>query len=350
MERAKELRMMMKMGKAGGVSGKDKMQQLKLMKEQQREKAAAPAPARPAPRAHAASSGLPAGFFDDAPPRTAPAPASAPARAPAPAKAGLPAGFFDAEAPVIPAPTPAASMPASMPASSSASVPVAGAGGASSLPAGFFDDPVEALQKTKGLTLQQYAAQVDKEEQAQVRALLKDIGGEGQQRAEEEAEEAETADREREDGALQIAYLASLLRLRKQAGASGAGTSEGAGGGAEAEGEEAERLLLGLLESTRQEREADADPDAGADAAQGRKRPIEDSALGELDAILFEKLAQSKRRKQAQSDILSKLVGVVSSKPDGNEEGGEEEESEEESEEEEDLIYTPYVDWTSQGL
>jgi hypothetical protein len=147
MDRAQELRTLMKLGgkadSGGAVSGKDKAKMLKMMREQQKQKEAAQvkppaAAAKPIVPQRAAPSGLPAGFFDDAPVQAAQASA------------------------------PATAQPVAVSKPATASI--------SNLPQGFFDNPVEDLN-ARGITLEQYSAKVEKEEQGELDAFLNEVKG-----------------------------------------------------------------------------------------------------------------------------------------------------------------------------
>lgn len=158
MDRAQELRTLMKQGAKGdaagaALSGKDKAKLLKLMREQQKQKEVA-APVRKAVPSSAPvtsshqSSGLPAGFFDGAP---AAAAISTQVQQTTVAKTSA---------------KPSAAAPATSAAASNVS----------NLPQGFFDNPVEDLN-ARGISMEQYTAKMEKEEQAELDSFLTEMKG-----------------------------------------------------------------------------------------------------------------------------------------------------------------------------
>lgn len=158
MERAQELRTMMKVGTNGNgnasMSGKDKAKLLKMMKEQQKSKEIQHS-TRPSKTTNITvtktsvevnnnniTSNLPAGFFDDATISTS-------------------THEIKKSTTTIPVPQKSTENTTS---------------GISSLPQGFFDNPVEDLN-ARGITMEQYTAKMEKEEQAELDSFLTELKG-----------------------------------------------------------------------------------------------------------------------------------------------------------------------------
>ena len=160
MERAQELRTMMKVGINGNgnasMSGKDKAKLLKMMKEQQKSKEIQSS-TRPSKTTNNTvtktsvevninntTSNLPAGFFDDATISTS-------------------THEIKKSTTTIPVPPPQKSTEITT-------------SGISNLPQGFFDNPVEDLN-ARGITMEQYTAKMEKEEQAELDSFLTELKG-----------------------------------------------------------------------------------------------------------------------------------------------------------------------------
>ena len=163
MDRANDIRSMMKMGgKVDGnsnlLSGKDKAKALKLMREQQKQKETInktniprpPITKEPQSNKPQYQTGLPPGFFDDNV-----TPLSSKASNQTNQSHNL------ANAPAVPA---------------QSNKQTNGAAGISNLPAGFFDNPVEDLN-ARGITMEQYTASMEKEEQSELNSFLTEIKG-----------------------------------------------------------------------------------------------------------------------------------------------------------------------------
>lgn len=128
------------------LSGKDKAKLLKLMREQQKQKDATPAAKKAVQNTKSIvpdnqTSGLPAGFFDATPVSNLSS-VSAQLSAPAPQSAIKPAANSNV----------------------------------SNLPQGFFDNPVEDLS-ARGITMEQFTAKMEKEEQAELDSFLTEVKG-----------------------------------------------------------------------------------------------------------------------------------------------------------------------------
>jgi len=121
----------------------------------------------------------------------------------------LPAGFFDT--PAIVAPPAVISKVGGAQSNNAASSTI------SNLPKGFFDNPVEDLS-ARGISMEQYTARMEKEEQAELDlflAQLKEVDGD-REHLEEAATAREETTREYEEEAAQMAYMANLIALRAQ--------------------------------------------------------------------------------------------------------------------------------------
>ena len=325
MDRAQELRSLMKVGakkeEQVPMSGKDKAKLLKLMKEQSKQKV------QHVPASHDHSKPKPHNV--------------------APAQSGLPSNFFDAPA------APLVSAKAASVQSSLASAPANNT--ISNLPKGFFDNPVEDLS-ARGITMEQYTARMEKEEQAELDSFLtqlKDVEGE-REHLEEASAAREESTREYEEEAAQMAYLANLIALRAQSEKlQKSSASNHKSEVSEKIVEEGNEALHHLLKEVNEVR-------AVTHAAP--------SAALDVDNILYQKLAQSAAQKRKREAILSNILSTTAAKvstknSDDNDsnkqstnDSSSESESEEESEEETDSKkakpmpkYTPmnFMNWTS---
>lgn len=143
-----DIRSLMKQGSkadasSSNLSGKDKAKLLKMMREQQKQREV-PVPPKKVPHS------------------------VAPVKQ-ASQQSGLPACFFDADPPVIPKSNAAQSAPLA-----ATKVDAPKSTGVSSLPQGFFDNPVEDLS-ARGITMEQYTAKMEKEEQAELDSFLTEV-------------------------------------------------------------------------------------------------------------------------------------------------------------------------------
>lgn len=289
MDRAQELRTLMKQGSAAGggaaVSGKDKAKLLKMMKEQQKQKVA------------------PAVVLNTV--KAAPA-----AKLPS----GIPSNFFDAEQ----SQPPIASKPLIASASTQQSKPASSTLSASNnnsiknLPQGFFDNPVEDLN-ARGITMEQYTAKLEKEEQSALDSFLSDLKGlEGEAAQLEEASEAlEEGNREYEEEAMQMAYMANLIALRAQSERLASSNNSNSTPASE----ETNDVLDKLLKEVGQARTV---PEASSSAASA------------VESILYQKLAKNAANKRKRDVILSEVVNgtnsttkAADSEDSGSESGGE---------------------------
>lgn len=294
MDRAQELRSLMKQGNTavGGsaVSGKDKAKMLKMMKEQQRQKeAVVPKTAKPISTPQIPS-GMPSDFFDSVPMQP-------------------PLEIKIAPAPVQPAKAPATT------------------NGIKNLPQGFFDNPVEDLN-ARGITMEQYTAKLEKEEQSALDSFLSDLKGlEGERSQLEEASAAqEEGNREYEEEAMQMAYMANLIALRAQSERIVSNNSAGSV-------EETEEVLGKLLKEVGQARDV-----------SGENNNTAASAVG---TILYQKLAQNMVNKRKRDAILStvlnptsgNIVGKIGSNEgegEGSEDGSDDEDDDKDEDDDED--------------
>jgi len=328
MDRAQELRSLMKVGAKKEdqvpMSGKDKAKLLKMMKEQnkQKEQPANHGHSKPKPHNHG--------------------------RIVAPAQSGLPSDFFDA-----PAATPVSAKAPSV--QSNTTTPANNT--ISNLPKGFFDNPVEDLS-ARGITMDQYTARMEKEEQAELDSFLtqlKEVEGE-REHLEEASAAREESTREYEEEAAQMAYLANLIALRAQSEKlKKSSTGDDKGGVSEKIVEEGNEALHHLLKEVNEVR------------AATQTAP---SAALDVDNILYQKLAQTAAQKRKREAILSNILSTsatdVSTKKSNNynhkEESGSgsnsDNNSDSESEDEEETDskmtkpapkYTPlnFMNWTS---
>lgn len=251
---------MMKQGSAAGggtaVSGKDKAKLLKMMKEQQKQKEVPPV--------------VPKIMKVVAPPAKMPT--------------GIPTDFFDApQAPLTAKPVvwqPAKAAPATISNNNSNNT-------ISNLPQGFFDNPVEDLN-ARGITMEQYTAKLEKEEQSALDSFLTDLKGlEGERNLLEEASELQAeGNREYEEEARQMAYMANLIALRAQSErlTNHSGT------------EETNEVLDQLLKEV---------------GPAVRAEESSTSAASAVDSILYQKLAQNMANKRKRSVILNEVVNTT---------------------------------------
>lgn len=305
----------------GPMSGKDKAKLLKMMKEQskQQQQQARPVPV-PKPKAAAlstqgnAQSGLPSDFFDSAP--------SAPAVLPT----------------VVARPSQSNAQSAATGASAS---------NISNLPKGFFDNPVEDLN-ARGISMEQYTAKMEKDEQAELDSFLTQLKGiEGEsERLEEAADQRDESIREYEEEAAQMAYLANLIALRAQS--EKLTKSSATSNAADTLQEEGSEALDHLLKEVAEVRAATTSTN---------------SAALDVDAILSQKLAQSAAQKRKRDAILkniqSKTISKEADTSDNEGSGGSNSDDDSESGSESDSEsnkkakpvpkYTPlnFMNWTS---
>ncbi len=263
------------------MSGKDKAKLLKMMKEQNKQKEQNV----PANHGHSKSKSHNHGHNV------------------APVQSGLPCDFFDAPA----APSVSAKAP-SVP-STHATAPANNT--ISNLPKGFFDNPVEDLN-ARGITMDQYTARMEKEEQAELDSFLtqlKEVEGE-REHLEEASAAREESTREYEEEAAQMAYLANLIALRAQSeklkkNSTGDDKSEVS----EKIVEEGNEALHHLLKEVNEVRAA---------------TQTSPSAALDVDNILYQKLAQSAAQKRKREAILSNILSTsatdVSTKKSNNSE------------------------------
>lgn len=319
MDRAQELRTLMKVGAKKEdqvpMSGKDKAKLLKMMKEQNKQKQPV------VPSVHSGAKAKPTSSHGAAP-----------------AQAGLPAGFFDSPSIVIPPPTVQSS---TVTASTNNTI--------SNLPKGFFDNPVEDLS-ARGISMEQYTAKMEKEEQAELDSFLtqlKEVDGEREQ-LEEASTAREESTREYEEEAAQMAYLANLIALRAQSEKLQKSSNNADSEVSDKIVEEGNEALHHLLKEVNEVR-------AATQSAL--------SAALDVDNILYQKLAQNAAQKRKREAILSTILAKDSpnvskndSHSDEQSDGGSNSEGEEDSEDEADNKkaksapkYTPlnYMNWTS---
>jgi hypothetical protein len=308
------------------LSGKEKAKMLKMMKEQSKQKEQAQTQTKPRPSA-----------------------ATAPK---APMQSGLPSNFFDVAPTANPASVVSDRRPGNSAISTNTAAPVAD-NTIGNLPKGFFDNPVEDLN-ARGISMDQYTAKMEKEEKAELDSFLSQLKGmEGEREQLEEASDLrEESGREYEEEAAQMAYMANLIALRAQSEKI-SGQQSGSRDGMDDAGSEALDHLL---------REV-------AEVRTISKAPT--NAALEVDAILYQKLAQNAAQKRKRDAILSNIlstadsaVGKIAQKPDSKSDSEDESESRDSSESESEsdtggvkkakptAKYTPlnFMNWTSRTL
>eukprot|EP01031_Cornospumella_fuschlensis_P024477 gene24477-29583_t len=192
-------------------SAKDLVKQLKLQKQQ------ALAASKPASSEPARANKLPV---------IAAKPASS-ASFPSAASSSLPANFFDSEPTAAPVANPSVVTNASKLSSSvrmapaTASAPNPAPQASSAIPAGFFDDPLLDM-KTRGIDINKVAKELENKEKVEVEAFLSEIEGLGGDENPYDDTHVEISDlfvasakkrKVDEDDLLQAAYMAKLVHL-----------------------------------------------------------------------------------------------------------------------------------------
>lgn len=250
------------------MSGKDKAKLLKMMKEQNKPKE------QPVPSSHGQMK-----------PKL---------HNSAPVQSGLPSDFFD---------TPASAAPSLVPVKEtvvqSKKAPAPAANTISNLPKGFFDNPVEDLG-ARGITMEQYTASMEKEEQAELDSFLtqlKEVEGE-REHLEEASFAREESTREYEEEAAQMAYLANLIALRAQSEKLQKSTGNEKNDVSNQIVEEGNEALHHLLKEVNEVR--------------ALTQTTTNAAL-DVDNILYQKLAQSAAQKRKREAILSTILSTTTS-------------------------------------